>query len=195
VWRVLAELSFFYRQLCAKEITVQMMEMLEKQVPVLICKMEKIFPPGFMNITQHYLVHLPYEAKVGGHVQYQWMYHIERALKKLRAMVSNKAREEGCIAKAFALKEIAYFSSTFFAEEHNVFAPTMRYHIDSETPCSNLKMFGWKGKTVGGGCRHEVSQEEWKSCMLYMYTNIEMEQYFEWVSLFFFLISIMTFFS
>jgi hypothetical protein len=46
-------------------------------------------------------------------------------------------------------------------------------------------MFGWKGKTVGGGCRHEVSQEEWKSCMLYMYTNIEMEQYFEWVSPFF----------
>jgi hypothetical protein len=102
-----------------------MMEKLEKQVPVLICKMEKIFPPGFINITQHYLVHLPYEAKVGGPVQYQWMYHIERALKKLRAMVSNKAREEGCIAKAFALKEIAYFSSTFFAEEHNVFAPTM----------------------------------------------------------------------
>jgi hypothetical protein len=120
------------------------------------------------------------------------MYHIERALKKLRAMVSNKARVEGCITEAFALKEFAYFSSTFFEEEQNVFAPTMWYHIDSETPCSNLKKFGWKGKTVSVGSRHEVSQEEWKSCMLYMYTNIEeMEQYFEWVSPFsFFLISI-----
>jgi hypothetical protein len=78
-----------------------------------------------MNIMQHYLVHLPYEAKVGGHVQYRWMYHIERALKKLRAMVSNKARVEVCITEAFALKEFAYFSSTFFEEEQNVFAPTM----------------------------------------------------------------------
>jgi hypothetical protein len=127
-----------------------MMEKLEKQVPVLICKMEKIFPPGFINITQHYLVHLPYEAKVGGPVQYQWMYHIERALKKLRAMVSNKARVEGCIVEAFALKEIAYFSSTFFAEEHNVFAPTMRYHIDSETPCRNLKYLGGKERLLVG---------------------------------------------
>ena len=41
VWRVLAELSYFYRQLCAKEISKEMMERLEKAIPVLVCKMEK----------------------------------------------------------------------------------------------------------------------------------------------------------
>jgi hypothetical protein len=65
------------------------MEKLEKQIPVLVCKLEKIFPPGFFNPMQHLLVHLPYEAKVGGPVQYRWMYHIERTLKKLHAMVGN----------------------------------------------------------------------------------------------------------
>jgi hypothetical protein len=40
---------------------------------------------------QHLLVHIPYEAKVGGLVQYRWMYNIERALKYLRVMVGNKA--------------------------------------------------------------------------------------------------------
>jgi hypothetical protein len=45
VWTVLVELSYFYRQLCAKEITVEMMEKLEKEIPVLLCKMEKKFPP------------------------------------------------------------------------------------------------------------------------------------------------------
>ncbi|WVZ76615.1 hypothetical protein U9M48_024578 [Paspalum notatum var. saurae] len=50
-------------------------------------------------------------AKVGGLVQFRWMFHIERALKYLRAMVGNKARVEGCIAEAFILKEISYFSS------------------------------------------------------------------------------------
>jgi hypothetical protein len=37
------------------------------------------------------------------------MYHIERALKYLRAMVGNKARVEGSIAESFLLKEITYF--------------------------------------------------------------------------------------
>jgi hypothetical protein len=39
------------------------------------------------------------------------MYHIERALKYLKLMISNRARVEGCITKAFILKEVAYFSS------------------------------------------------------------------------------------
>jgi hypothetical protein len=81
---MLAELSYFYRQLCAKEITVEMMEKLEKEIPVLLCKVEKFFPPEFFNPIQYILIHLPYEAKVGGHVQYRWMYHIERALRYLR---------------------------------------------------------------------------------------------------------------
>jgi hypothetical protein len=73
------------------------------------CKMEKKIYPGFFNPMQHLLIHLSYEAKVSGHVQYTWMYHIKRALKYLRARV------EGCIVKAFTLNEVAYFSSFYFA--------------------------------------------------------------------------------
>jgi hypothetical protein len=65
IWEVLAELSYFYRQLCAKEIKKDMMEKLEKEILVLICKLEKIFPLRWFNPMQHLLVHSPYEAKVG----------------------------------------------------------------------------------------------------------------------------------
>jgi hypothetical protein len=41
VWMVLAELRYFYRQLCAKEIMVEMMEKLKKEIKVLVCNMEK----------------------------------------------------------------------------------------------------------------------------------------------------------
>jgi hypothetical protein len=76
------ELCYFYRQLCAKEITVEMMTKLEKEILVLLCKLEKKFPPVFFfNPMQHLLIHIPYEAKVGGPIQYRWMYHIKRALK------------------------------------------------------------------------------------------------------------------
>jgi hypothetical protein len=71
VWMTLAELTHFYRQLYAKEIKKEMMENLEKEILVLFCKMEKIFPPGWFNPMQHSLVHLPYQDKIGGLQQYR----------------------------------------------------------------------------------------------------------------------------
>jgi hypothetical protein len=149
VWKLLTELSYFYRQLCAKEIAVEMMEKLEKKVPVFLCKMENIFPIGFFYPMQHLLVHLSYEAKVGSPMQFRWMYHVERALRYLKPMVGNRARVEGCITKAFTLKEISYFSSYYFAKENNVNAPMMRYNVDKEPTCSDLSIFETRGKTVG----------------------------------------------
>ena len=39
---------------------------LEKVAPVLLCKLEKIFPPGFFLPMQHLIVHLLSEARLGG---------------------------------------------------------------------------------------------------------------------------------
>jgi hypothetical protein len=63
-------------------------------------------------------------------------------------MVDNRARVEGCIAEAFILKELAYFSSVYFAEEHNVNGPTMRYNVDEEPPCSNLSIFASRAQLL-----------------------------------------------
>jgi hypothetical protein len=125
-----------------------MIQKLEKEIPVLLCKMEKNFPPRFFSPMQYLLIHLPYEAKVGGPIQYRWMYHIGRALIYLKLMVGNRARVEECITEAFMLKEVAYFSSVYFAEEHNVNTPTMRYNMDEEPPCSDLPIFASRGTTV-----------------------------------------------
>jgi hypothetical protein len=180
VWTVLAELSYFYRQLCAKEITIEMMQKLEKEIPVLLCKVEKIFPPGVFNPMQHLHIHLPYEAKVGDPVQYRWMYHIERALRYLKPMVDNRARIERCIIEAFTLKEVAYFSSIYFAEEHNVNAPTMWYNMDEEPPCSDLSIFASRGTTVDSSTSYYSTSEKRKAALLYMYANIDgMDKYFE----------------
>ena len=48
-WLVLAELSYFFRVLCAKELSPGLLEEMEELAPELICKLEKIFPPGFFN--------------------------------------------------------------------------------------------------------------------------------------------------
>ena len=65
VWLVLAELSNFFRQLCAKELSRIVISYMEKMTHVLLCKLEKIFPPGFFNPMQYLILHLPYEARMG----------------------------------------------------------------------------------------------------------------------------------
>jgi hypothetical protein len=156
-----------------------MMEKLEKEIMMLICKLEKIFPPGWFNPMQHLLVHLTYEAELGGPQQYRWIYHIERALKNLRAMVLNKAKVEGCITEEFKLKEIVYITSVYFIEHHNVNAPTMQYYVDEDIPYSDLQIFQWTGMTIGASTTYQPTKEEQMSALHYMYANMdEMDQYF-----------------
>jgi hypothetical protein len=59
-------LNYFFCQLCAKELSRTVVANLEKVAPELLCKLEKIFPPGFFLSMQHLIVHLPYEARMGG---------------------------------------------------------------------------------------------------------------------------------
>jgi hypothetical protein len=66
LWEIFAELSYFYRKIYAKQVSKSMMQELEKEIVVLICKMEKVFPLGWFNAMQHLLVHLPWEANVRG---------------------------------------------------------------------------------------------------------------------------------
>jgi hypothetical protein len=90
----MVELSFFFCQLCAKEIDLVVISSMEHETAVLLCKLEKIFPPGFFNPMQHLILRIPYETRMGGHVQFQWCYAIEREQKNLRAKCKNKTRIE-----------------------------------------------------------------------------------------------------
>jgi hypothetical protein len=60
---------------------------------------------------QHIVIDLTYKGKLGGHVQYRWMYHIKRILKKLHAMFGNKRSVEVCIVEEFKYKEMASFTT------------------------------------------------------------------------------------
>jgi hypothetical protein len=104
---------------------------------------------------------------------------MKRPLKYLRSMVGNKARVEGCITESFLLTEITYFSSVYFAEEHNVNALTLRYSVDEEPPLSDLKNFQWRGTTASSSTTYYYTQEERTSALLYMYSNMdEMDPFF-----------------
>jgi hypothetical protein len=58
LWKIFTKLSYFYRQICAKQVSKVIMRKLEKEITVLVCKMKKIFPSGWFNVMQYLLVHL-----------------------------------------------------------------------------------------------------------------------------------------
>ncbi|XP_023742686.2 uncharacterized protein LOC111890839 [Lactuca sativa] len=103
VWEAITELSLFFRSLTATVITVEDMKKIEAEIPVILCKLEEIFVPGFFDSMEHLPIHLPYEAKIAGPVQYRWMYPFERLLHQLKKDVKNKARVEGSICNAYLL--------------------------------------------------------------------------------------------
>jgi hypothetical protein len=53
-------------------------ERLQTNIVETLWKIEMIFPPSFFDSMEHLHIHLPFEAKAGGPVQYRWMYPFER---------------------------------------------------------------------------------------------------------------------
>lgn len=74
----LAELGEWFQELCSKTLVRTDLEKLEERIILILCKMEKIFPPAFFDVMVHLAVHLAREAKLAGPVQYRWMFPIER---------------------------------------------------------------------------------------------------------------------
>jgi len=70
----LIEFSLFFSDLCAKELSVEKLDQLDKNIRITLCKLERVFLPTFFDV----MVHLANEAKLGGPVQFRWMYYIER---------------------------------------------------------------------------------------------------------------------
>ncbi|KAH1064053.1 hypothetical protein J1N35_029040 [Gossypium stocksii] len=78
VMSCIIELSNIMKAICGKVLNVEELEKVQDRATLTLCNLEKIFPPSFFTIMVHLLIHLPHEAKLGGPIFYQWMYHIER---------------------------------------------------------------------------------------------------------------------
>ena len=171
VWQALAELSFFFRQLCAKEVSRQVIKNLEKVAHVLLCKMEKIFPPVFFTPMQHLILHLPYEARMGGPVTFRWCYPVERGLKILRKKCRNKAKIEASVAEACILEEVSNFTTTYYSENlPSVHNPPPRYNASEGE--SNLSLFRGQLGSASGSTSKMLTNDEWRNIMLYVLTNL-----------------------
>ena len=78
VWEPIAQLSAFFRDLMCYELKPEVVMQLHKEIPIILCKLERIFPPALFDSMEHLPIHLPREAALCGPVNYRWMYLEER---------------------------------------------------------------------------------------------------------------------
>ena len=78
VCTVLVELCKLFQDLCSRTLNVSDLDILDNWIVLILCKLERIYPPAFFDVMVHLVVHLPREAKIVGPVGYSWMYPIER---------------------------------------------------------------------------------------------------------------------
>ncbi|CAH9127371.1 unnamed protein product [Cuscuta epithymum] len=114
IWATISEFCKFFRLICAKELCIADIEKMQDAIAVTLCKLEKIFPPSFFDSMEHLTIHLPWELKVCGPVQFRWMYPFERLMKKLKEKAKNKQFLEGSIVEKFWVQEVALFCEHYF---------------------------------------------------------------------------------
>ncbi|KAL4301596.1 hypothetical protein AHAS_Ahas17G0316700 [Arachis hypogaea] len=78
-----------------------------------LCQLERIFPPSFFDIMIHLPIHLANKVRLGGLVQFRWMYPLERYMCTLKSYVRNRSRLEGSIAESYLVEEYLTFCSCY----------------------------------------------------------------------------------
>jgi hypothetical protein len=112
----LIELSQYFKNLCSSTLREGDLIKMENDIPMILCKLERIFPPALFDSMEHVVVHLAYEARLGGPVQYRWMYPFERFMGDSKRSVKNKARVEGSICATYLHRETIHFCNHYFKD-------------------------------------------------------------------------------
>ncbi|KAA0035762.1 uncharacterized protein E6C27_scaffold403G00370 [Cucumis melo var. makuwa] len=133
-------------------IRVSDLNRLEADIVLILCKLERIFPPAFFDIMIHLAVHLPAETKIVDPVSYSWMYPIERSLRTLKQYVRNKARPEGSIAEAFIMNECLTFCSMYLIGIETRFNRNPRNDdsMNRQLGCGDFDVFKQNVRPMGG---------------------------------------------
>ena len=183
IYQAIAELGKFFRELCSKTLNRDVLAEMKKEIPVILCKLEKIFPPAFFDVMVHLAVHLPEEALLRGPVQYGWMYPVERRLYTLKRYVRNRARPEGSIAEAYIADECLTFCSRYMDDVETIFNRKPRNIGFSDEEAYGVDVFG-HGVNFTSGYDYEYvhAEKEFDQMVWYVLNNCDQaKKYIEYV--------------
>ena len=137
------KVSRVFRRLCAREIKIDERDSNLTDAAEALCLLEKAFPPTFMDVMSHLIIHLVEELYICGPIHCRWMYPMERYIKTLKDYVRTYARPEASMAEGYSMTETLGYSTEYL---QRFTATRKRVWDDKEDPRMNdeiLQGGGW----------------------------------------------------
>ncbi|XP_058108119.1 uncharacterized protein LOC131251443 isoform X2 [Magnolia sinica] len=129
-------ICYFFNVLCSKTISADNIIAIKKSVIVVMCVLEKFFPPSFFVISIHLMVHLADEALACGPIRFRWMYPFEWLMKIYKGYVKNTAHPEGCIAERYIVEESILYCMEYMPNgERGSHKHTHQRFLDEDRVC------------------------------------------------------------
>ncbi|XP_050207500.1 uncharacterized protein LOC126656920 [Mercurialis annua] len=153
VWELLTELSIFFRELTSTSLAEKDLDRMRLEIPKILCKLERIFPPSHFDSMEHLSVHLPYEAMMPEPI-------FEKTEKK---KVSNKWRVEESISSGYLNEKTAKFAAYYFSEGDPMIPERLQRNevcdIEVDDDVDRLSIFKPHGQSVGA-CRKRYLEDD-----------------------------------
>ncbi|KAK4406531.1 hypothetical protein Sango_0659600 [Sesamum angolense] len=152
VWTALTEVSLLFQSICSTTLDVHKLQDLENSVAIVMCNLEKIFPPTFFDSMEHLIVHLPLKKKV-----------------------KNKAHVETSILETYIVEEIDLFPSQYFEPDVQS-KRSMPQRNDERTSSDDgiqVYIFNYPDRASGATKKRWLSGTEQHIIKTYIFTNCE----------------------
>ena len=106
-----------------KVIDPKIIPRLQNDLLQCLISFELVFPPSFLNIMTHVLVHLCEEINVLGPLFLHNMFPFERFMGGLNKYVDNRARPEGSISMGHQTEDVIGFCVDFIPDLKKIGLP------------------------------------------------------------------------
>lgn len=170
-------ISAFFRDLCSRSVTAEGIRNLKAKIPIIMCNLEKIFPPTFFDVMEHLVIHLVRELELGGPVNYRWMYLFERFMHHLKKKIKNQSKVEGSIIAQVINEESSNFAERYFPGEVQTKNRRPSRHDDRGERATYYvsvpALFTEIGRLSGKSTKRRLTETEHAHLHTYLLTNCE----------------------
>ncbi|KAH0716865.1 hypothetical protein KY290_013434 [Solanum tuberosum] len=158
----------------SKELRIDDLKHIEEQIPIILCKLEKVFPPSFFDVMVHLPIHIASEAEIAGPIHYRWMYPVERWLYFLKFLIGNRVCPEGCIVEGYIAIECMTLCSRYLHRIDTKFnRPERNYDGGLKTSNGSLSIFCQPRKKLGAKDPCELEANELEQSHIYILKNCD----------------------
>jgi hypothetical protein len=120
---VITRMCHLFNAISKKVIDVSELDGLRKEIRVTMCQLKMCFPPSFIDMMEHYMIHLVDQIFMLGPSYMHYMYPYERYMIVMKGYVHNRAHPEGSIIEGYTTEEVIECYADYIKDEKSIGVP------------------------------------------------------------------------